>query len=320
MADIAESPFPDIPSLMPKLDTVIDYVRFCMTQMHAYDVYFGHGTENAYQEAHSLVFSALQLPVNASEQEQAVFYPCRLIDSEKKLILSWLKIRCEEAVPLPYLSNQAWFAGMPFYVDERVLIPRSPFAQLINNKFSSYLEGNEPDSILDMCCGGGCIAVALAHCFEEAVVDAVDIDFDALEVASHNIEQYQLEERVFPIQSDLFSNLDGQKYDLIVINPPYVDAEDMNDLPREYHHEPRHALESGSDGLDLTLQILKQAASYMTDTAWLFVEVGNSEVNFTERFGAFSVQWCELTNGGSGIFAISKTQLETQLHLLSEIQ
>ena len=306
--------------LLQSLSSIIDYIRYAMTQCNQFDVYFGHGTQNAWQEAHRLVFTALSLPLDICVEEQQVFYPCNVTHAEKVLILSWIKARCEDAIPLPYLSNQAWFAGMPFYIDERALIPRSPFAELIEKRFADYLPNSaQPSLILDMCTGSGCIAIALARQFEDAQIDAVDIDEDALSVASINVEQYQLENRVFPMQSDLFSNLQGQKYDLIVVNPPYVDADDMEDLPREYKHEPASALASGDDGLDLTLALLKQVASYMSDEAWLFVEVGNSEVNFATRFKNVTVNWCELSLGGSGIFAINKRDLVAQLPILNNL-
>lgn len=303
------------------LNTVIDFIRFAITEFNQHDVYFGHGTENAWQEAHRLVFTALALPLDITPEEQKMFHGCQITAPEKTQIMTWLQARCEQAIPLPYLTKQAWFAAMPFYVDERVLIPRSPFAELLTNRFSPFLPDNfEPSSILDMCTGSGCIAIALAHLFEQAQIDAIDIDPDALDVASINIEQYQLEQRVFPIQSDLFSEVNGQKYDLIVVNPPYVDEQDMHDLPLEYGHEPQSALASGVDGLSLTVALMQQAANYLTNDAWLFVEVGNSEVNFEQRFGNVSVTWCELSQGGSGIFAISKAQLDAQLPALKQVK
>jgi ribosomal protein L3 glutamine methyltransferase len=302
------------------LNTIIDYIRFAISEFNQHDVYYGHGTENAWQEAHRLLFTALSLPLDISSQEQQVFYGCQVTDDEKELVFGWIQARCEQAIPLPYLSNQAWFANMPFYIDQRALIPRSPFAELIDNKFSDYLpDGNTPEMILDMCTGSACIAIALAQQFEDAQIDAVDIDEGALAVASINIEQYQLEERVFPMQSDLFSNLGKQTYDLIVVNPPYVDAQDMHDLPREYSHEPESALASGDDGLDLTVALLKQVSKFMSPDAWLFVEVGNSEVNFEQRFGGFTVHWCNLKRGGSGIFAINKSEIDSQINELAAI-
>ncbi|MFT7505097.1 MAG: ribosomal protein L3 glutamine methyltransferase [Gammaproteobacteria bacterium] len=306
--------------LTQSLNTIIDYIRFAISECNQHDVYYGHGTQNAWQEAHRLVFTALSLPLDISVQEQQVFYACNVTQPEKTLIFSWIKARCEDAIPLPYLSNQAGFAGMPFYIDERALIPRSPFAELIENRFVGYLANTaQPGLILDMCTGSGCIAIALARQFAQAQVDAVDIDASALCVASINIEQYQMEDRVFPMQSDLFVNLGQQTYDLIVVNPPYVDAQDMHDLPREYMHEPESALASGDDGLELTLALLQQAANYMSDDAWLFVEVGNSEMNFAQRFDGFKVHWCELSLGGSGIFAINKSELLAQLPILKKL-
>lgn len=319
MSDLVPSRFDNIDDVRERLTTIVDYIRYAISEFNQHDVYYGHGTQNPWQEAQRLVFTCLSLPLDISPQEQQVFHPCVLSTHERAQILEWIQKRCEEGVPLPYLSHQAWFAGMPFYVDERVLIPRSPFAELIQNKFTDYLQGQNPNMILDMCTGGGCIAIALAHHFENAQVDAVDIDVDALEVASINIQEYQLEERVFPMQSDVFCELAQQRYDLIVVNPPYVDAQDMDDLPREYHHEPELALASGVDGLDITQQILLQAANHMNEDAWLFVEVGNSEVNFSQRFGDLDVHWCELKQGGSGIFAINKKSLDAQAHKLATL-
>ena len=321
MSDLVPSRFASKAETCQQLCTLIDYIRYAVSEFNQHDVYFGHGTVNAWQEAQNLVLSALALPLDTPENDLSKLYPCNLTSQERTHILEWIQTRCEQGVPLPYLSNQAWFAGMPFYVDERVLIPRSPFAELIKRQFIPYLQDTSaPQMILDMCTGGGCIAIALAHCFAEAQIDAVDIDAEALDVAALNIEQYQLESRVFPIQSDLFSSVQGQKYDLIIINPPYVDAEDMDDLPREYHHEPKLALASGVDGLDLTVKILQQAAEYMNEDAWLFVEVGNSEVNFEQRFIDINVEWCELNDGGSGIFAIHKSQLKAQASKIQSIK
>ena len=306
--------------LSQTLNSIVDFIRFAITAFNQHDVYYGHGTQNAWEEAHRLVFTALSMPLDIPIEEQQIFYPCNITIDEKALILDWINARCEEAIPLPYLSHQAWFGGMPFYIDERALIPRSPFAELISRRFTPHLPNDvEPTLILDMCTGSGCIAIALAHQFENAQVDAVDIDSDALDVASINIEQYQLENRVFAMQSDLFSQLAEQKYDLVVVNPPYVDADDMADLPREYKHEPVSALASGDDGLDLTLALLKKAADHMSCDAWLFVEVGNSEVNFAARFKDFKVTWCDLSHGGSGIFAINRRDLVAQLPILNNL-
>lgn len=307
-------------AIAEQLHSILDYIRYAISEFNQHDVYFGHGTENAWEEANRLVFSALSLPVDMSASEANMLYPCLITNEEKQRIIEWIQARCVDGIPLPYLTNQAWFAGMPFYIDQRALIPRSPFAELISKRFENYLPSDHtPLQILDMCTGSACIAIALAHRFEQAQVDAVDIDEYALEVASINIDEYQLSTRVFPIKSDLFENLGQQKYDLVIVNPPYVDSEDMQDLPREYLHEPETALASGQDGLDLTMKILKQISSHMTDTAWLFIEIGNSEVNFTNRFPGLKVQWCELENGGSGIFAINKSQLDKQQNVIEQL-
>lgn len=298
-----------------------DWIRYAISECNRHDVYLGHGTDNMWDEAEHLVFQALDLPLLCSTEQKALLYQSRTLPNERAKLAHWIDLRATHAKPLPYISNISWFARMPFYVDERVLIPRSPFAELIEKRFAPFLsERFNPAHVLDMCTGSGCIAIVLAHAFEGAAVDAVDIDMDALEVASINIANYHLEERVYPIQSDVYQELAGQKYDLIVANPPYVDAQDMADLPQEYQHEPEHALASGADGLDLTMQIMNDAVAHLCDDGWLFVEVGNSEVNFAERFNELQVMWCELKQGGSGIFAISKAQLIAQQDILDELE
>lgn len=292
----------------PELTTVLDWIRYSISAFYQAGIYFGHGTDNEWDEACSLVFQALNLPLDMPVIRQEALYQAKITETEKKLISEWLQQRVELQKPLPYITNQAWFAGMPFYVDERVLIPRSPFAELIQKEFAPFLMA-KPAHILDLCTGGGCIAIALANQFPDATVDAADIDTDALDVASMNIHEYQMEEQVLPLQSNLFSGLERQQYDLIVTNPPYVDAQDMADLPDEFHHEPEHALAAGEDGLELVELILKQAASYMNDGAWLFVEVGNSEVHTAARFPGLELIWCDLELGGSGIFAVQKETL-----------
>ena len=193
-------------------------------------------------------------------------------------------------------------------MDERTIIPRSPISALIQDKFAPLLK-SEPKRILDLCTGSGCIAIATAEAFPEAEVDAVDLSVDALNVAEINIAHHQLEHRVFPIQSDLFQNLFGQQYDLIVTNPPYVDEEDLADMPEEFHYEPELALGSGVDGLEITKQILKQAPDYLTPNGMLVCEVGNSMVSLIEQYPDVPFEWVELRNGGLGVFAISREDL-----------
>lgn len=297
------------------LHTVLDMVRWTVSRFNYAQLYYGHGTDNSWDEAVCLVMHALHLPQDITARTGDGLFSARLTQSEKEKVTDLVLKRVQTRMPLPYITHEAWFCDMPFYVDERVLIPRSPFAELIKTRFAPYLdEAVEPTSILDMCTGGGCIAIALAHTFPLAQVDAVDISFDALEVADFNIQEHNLGDRVFPIHSDLFTSLEGQQYDLIVSNPPYVDEEDMNDLPDEYQHEPELALAAGEDGLDLVEQMLKQAPHYLKEGGWMLVEVGNSEVHMAARFPGLNVEWVELQQGGHGIFAVSKSSLVTYLN------
>lgn len=297
-----------IQQAVTELNSIQDWLRWCTSQLVASEVFFGHGTDNAWDEAVSLVLPSLHLPLDAPKD----LLNATLTSTEKQQLGELISLRINQRIPVPYLTNQAWFAEQPFYVDERVLIPRSPFAELINKKFSPWLDKPQNVTrILDMCTGSGCIAIALAQTFEQAQVDAVDISFDALEVADINISQYQLHERVFPIQSDVFSGVTGQKYDLIVANPPYVDAEDMADLPDEFHHEPELGLASGEDGLDLTRTLVQQASEHLSDDGLLFVEVGNSMVHMENVFPKGPFIWLEFEKGGLGVFVVSKSQLDS---------
>ncbi|MFT4938170.1 MAG: ribosomal protein L3 glutamine methyltransferase [Paraglaciecola sp.] len=290
------------------LDSILDIVRWSVSRFNQAGLHYGHGTDNPWDEAVSLVFQLLHLPQNMAQQNGEQIFHARLTRSEKSLIAEMVMRRVQERIPVAYLTNQAWFCGLPFYVDERVLVPRSPYAELINKRFDCWLD-NEPKSILDLCTGGACIAIALAYAFEQAQVDAVDISPDALQVAEMNIAEHQLTHRVFPLQSDLMTALQGQKYDLIVSNPPYVDEEDMADLPDEFRHEPELGLAAGKDGLDLVHNILLQAPEHLTDDGWLFVEVGNSQVHMEVSYPDLPISWVDFEHGGHGIFAINKSAL-----------
>ena len=235
----------------------------------------------------------------------------RLTREERTLIAKIARMRIIERIPTPYLTHRAFFCGREFYVDSRVIVPRSPIAELIENGFDPFLD-REPQRILDMCTGSGCIAVAMALHFDgDAYVDAVDIDDEALEVAAINIRGYGLEDVVTPIKSDLFNALPkGDKYDLIVANPPYVDKDDLENMPEEYRCEPDRALGSGNDGLDCARRILSDAAAFLNDDGILVMEVGNSEEHLVDAFPSVPFHFVDLKKGGSGVFVLSKEQLE----------
>lgn len=293
-------------TVLNELQTLRDVLRWATSQFNAAELFYGHGNADAFNEALQLILHSLHLPVTEFPD---IFADARLTHTEKEAIAELLHRRIVDRVPVPYLTHEAWFAGMPFYVDERVLIPRSPFAELILDNFLPWV--NEPDnvtSILDMCTGGGCIAIACAEAFPEANVDAIDISSDALAVAQINIDKHKLNDRVKTIQSDLWSSLTTQKYDLIVSNPPYVGADEMATLPKEYRHEPVSALEAEDNGLALVEQILCHAAQHLTPQGHLFVEVGNSDLAVMERWPDIEFLWLDFEYGGHGIFTLDYKQ------------
>ena len=293
-----------------ELHSIQDFLRWTYSVFNRADIYYGHGYDNAWDESLQLVLGGLQLPLDLPTE----LFQSRLTPSEKETLVQLVLARIQQRVPVAYLTNSAWFCGHEFYVDERTIIPRSPISALIQDRFEGLLDA-VPQRILDLCTGGGCIAIACAYAFPEAEVDAVDLSFDALNVAEINIERHQLAHRVFPIQSDLFANIAGQKYDLIVTNPPYVDEEDLAEMPEEFHFEPEPALGSGMDGLDITKQILKLAPNYLTENGLLVCEVGNSMVSLIEQYPEVPFEWVELKNGGLGVFALRYKELVKYHHL-----
>lgn len=295
----------NIAEISEQLHSVNDYVRFGATRFNQAELYFGHGTNNAWHEALILVMHQLALPQEIAND----LMQCRLIPQERVAILKLFERRIVEGLPAAYLTNQAMFCGLPFYVDERVLVPRSPIGELIEQNFAGLID-HAPNKILDLCTGSGCIAIACAVAFPEAEVDAIDLSIDALNVAQINIDGHGLSAQVIPIQSDVFSGVAGQSYDLIVTNPPYVDQEDVDSLPQEYLHEPEMGLGSGFDGLDIVRQILAQAARHLNDDGVLICEVGNSQIHLTAAFPNVPFQWLEFTRGGHGVFRLTKAQLE----------
>lgn len=293
-----------------ELHSIQDFLRWTYSVFNRADIYYGHGYDNAWDESLQLVLGGLQLPLDLPTE----LFQSRLTPSEKETLVQLVLARIQQRVPVAYLTNSAWFCGHEFYVDERTIIPRSPISALIQDRFEGLLDA-VPQRILDLCTGSGCIAIACAYAFPEAEVDAVDLSFDALNVAEINIERHQLAHRVFPIQSDLFANIAGQKYDLIVTNPPYVDEEDLAEMPEEFHFEPEPALGSGMDGLDITKQILKLAPNYLTENGLLVCEVGNSMVSLIEQYPEVPFEWVELKNGGLGVFALHYKELVKYHHL-----
>ena len=293
------------PQALQQLHTIQDWIRFAASEFERNGIYYGHGTDNPWDEAVLLVTASLSLPSNLNPQ----YGSCQIIDDEKNLILERIKRRVEERIPVAYLINQAWFCGLPFYVDERVLVPRSPLAEIINNRVSPFMDGKEPGRILDLCCGSGCIGIASLQAFPDAQLDLADLSRDALDVAEINIDSHNLWHQVAAIESNLFESL-SPGYDLILSNPPYVDAEDLADMPAEYHHEPEMGLGSGNDGLDITRQILANAANYLNPEGVLVVEVGNSWIHLEAAYPAVPFTWLEFENGGDGVFVFTKEQLE----------
>ena len=297
-------------AVVEDLATIQDMMRWAYSYFNASDLYYGHGYDNAWDEAQQLVLAALYLPADVPE----AMYQSRLTLVEKERVIHLIETRLGTRQPVAYLTNSAWFCGSEFYVDERTIVPRSPIGELIMQKFAGLID-HEPKRILDMCTGSGCIAIACAQQFLEAEVDAVDLSLDALDVAQINIERHGLAERVFPISSDLFNDIPQDKYDLIVTNPPYVDEEDLDDMPQEFHFEPEMSLGSGADGLDITKRILAQAADYLTDNGVLVCEVGNSMVHLIEQFPTVPFNWIEFKNGGLGVFSLTRAQVVEYRHL-----
>lgn len=287
-----------------ELKTIQDFLRWAYSYFNAADIFYGHGNDNPWDEALQLVLSALHLPPDCPTE----LYQSNLSYVEKQKVAALIIQRIETRIPTAYLTNESWFCGLQFYVDERVIVPRSPIGELIQSGFTGMLK-SEPKRILDMCTGSGCIAIACADKFPNAEIDAIDISIDALNVAEINIDRHNMSHHVFPIQSDLFEQLPTEKYDLIVSNPPYVDSEDLSDMPDEFSHEPKLALEAGADGLIIVKRLLAKAADYLNDNGVLICEVGNSMVHLVEQYPQIPFSWLEFKQGGDGVFMLSKEQL-----------
>ncbi len=289
-----------------QLHTIRDLLRFAVSQFNKAGLHFGHGSATAYDEAAYLILKTLYLPLDQLEP----FLDARLTDSECKQVLDMIERRVTDRIPVAYLTHEAWLGEFNFYVDERVIIPRSFIAELLQTQLAPWI--TEPDHVtdaLDLCTGSGCLAILMAHAFENAQINAADISAQALAVAHKNVQDYGLEQRIELIESDLFSALTEKRYDLIISNPPYVNAESMQQLPQEYRHEPEKALASGDDGLDATRKILQQAARHLADDGILVVEIGHNRAELEQAYPKVPFTWLETSAGDEFVFLLQREQL-----------
>lgn len=289
------------------LTSLLDYIRYATSRFTAANLCFGHGTATALDEAAALVLYATHSPHDLPTG----FFSAKLTLDEREAVVNLIERRITERKPLAYLTHEAYFAGLKFYVDERVLVPRSPIAELIERGFSPWLLPDVGVShVLDLCTGSGCIALACAYAFPDAEVDAVDISTDALDVAAINLERHGLSDSVTLVRSDLYAELPvGKRYDLIVSNPPYVNRAEWQSLPGEYHAEPRLGLESGEDGLDCVRRILQAAAQWLKPEGILVVEVGSSALALEAAYPEIPFLWLEFERGGDGVFLLTAEQV-----------
>ena len=288
------------------LHTVRDYLRFAVSRFNEAKLFFGHGSNDAYDEAAYLILHTLHLPLDRLEP----FLDARLTDSERAEVLNIIHRRVEHRIPAAYLTHQALLGNFSFYVDERVIVPRSFIAELLLEQLSPWIANPEEiHSVLDLCTGSGCLAILAAHAFPNATVDAVDVSPAALAVAERNVADYHLQDRVDLIESDLFAKLDSKRYDLIISNPPYVDAESVKALPQEYLHEPKLALGSGHDGLDATRIILKHAAQHLTENGILIVEIGHNRDALEAAYSDLPFTWLDVSAGDQFVFMLHRNDL-----------
>ena len=286
--------------------TVRDWLRFAVSRFNEAGLFFGHGSTSAYDEAAYLILHTLHLPIDRLDP----FLDARLVPEEGARLADVLRQRVEKRLPAAYLTGEAWLQGYRFHVDERVIVPRSFLAPMILEQFHPWLD--QPEQVLhalDLCTGSGCLAILLAEAFPEAAVDAADLSADALQVARRNVDEYGLAERIQLIQTDLFAGLDGRSYDLIVSNPPYVDAEAMAALPPEYWHEPELALASGHDGLDAVRRILHEAPGHLNPGGLLAVELGHNRAALEAAFPSLELMWPEVEWDADTVFLVHKEQL-----------
>jgi ribosomal protein L3 glutamine methyltransferase len=290
------------------LDTLItikDYIRWGASHFSEAGLFFGHGTASAIDDAAAIVLHTLKLPYQLPES----YLDAKLTKQERKKIMGLFIRRINEKIPSAYLTREAIFAGLYFYVDERVLVPRSPIAELIKEQFSPWVSVENTQFILDLCTGSGCIAIACAYAFPGVKVDAVDYSEDALDVARINVKSHDLSEQVCLLNSDLFANLSDKQYDLIVSNPPYVSLKEWQELPEEFHAEPAMGFKGGDSGLDLIIRILAQAEQFLSKQGVLVVEVGSSAETLQEQFAEVPFYWLDFEHGGDGVFLLTADQV-----------
>lgn len=285
--------------------TLRDAVLQAAARLDDVDLSYGHGTDNALDEAAWLVGHTLGLASHQLDQH----LERRLTPTEREAVTRIIDARIATRKPAAYLLKEAWFAGLKFYVDERVIVPRSLIGESILDGFQPWVRPERVRRVLDLCTGSGCIAIAIAKAFPDAHVDAVDISADALDVARINIGHYELGQRVRPILSDLYAAIDGERYDVIVTNPPYVDSRDMAELPQEYRHEPALALASGHSGLDAILHILAEAHTYLQPDGVLVAEVGNSCISLQQHLPTVPFTWLTTSTGDESVFLLSAAEL-----------
>ncbi|KAF0163206.1 MAG: putative adenine-specific DNA-methyltransferase [Rhodocyclaceae bacterium] len=295
-----------INSATDELITVRDWLRWAVSRFNEAGLAYGHGTDNAWDEAVWLVLATLHLPRDTLEP----WLDARLTTSERLTLLNNLQQRVMHRLPTAYLVQEAWLGPFRFYVDQRVIVPRSYFAELLENGFAPWIE--DPEAVgaaLDLCTGSGCLAVLMAHAFPNARVDAIDISADALAVARRNIADYGLDDRVQAIESDLFAAVKGKRYDLILCNPPYVTAAAMEALPAEYRHEPALALAAGADGLDVVRRILAEAREHLNPGGVIAIEVGHNQDLVTEAFPNLPVVWIDTEHAEGKVFLVAREDL-----------
>jgi ribosomal protein L3 glutamine methyltransferase len=290
---------------LSSLTTLRDYIRWGASRFAEANINFGHGTATALDEAAALVLHTLHLPYNLSE----FYLQSALTPEERQAIADIFDKRISQRKPAAYLTHESIFAGLSFYVDERVLVPRSPIAELIAQRFAPWIEEAQVERVLDLCTGSACIAIACAYAFPGAIVDAVELSADALAVAEINVDKHQLENEVILHQSDLFNNLPDDQYGIIVSNPPYVSTSEWQQLAPEFHAEPEMGFVAGSTGLDIVIRILVEAKDYLTPQGILVVEVGSSAQTLQETFPGVPFYWLDFERGGDGVFLLTAEQV-----------